>query len=306
MTHLLTAIVSGGAAGAERGALRAAVDLDLGYGGWSWPEDDVPDVYAARMRPAVSRAMQRRLNVQDSDATLFVMRRGSKEMKFIVDACKTMRKPAKTLTLGDRIPDFVAEAVREWIRDRHISVLNVVGDSDEDATRDALVWMFETRRPYAPGEKMTDRHPNSVIAQTAERVIDDYNAAMDRKERELFEFDCGDPSKPAPVVVGLGEFIPLVAGVRDVDAFVPSIEKWHLGPDALVDLHTVEVGGVVYTQPVHDGIATLGQDAEQCHTCGAKPGESHMGNPGDFGFEPNGQCPTCGAWAAFTEGGTDA
>ena len=210
MKHILTAIVSGGAAGAERGALRAAVDLDLGYGGWSWPEDDVPDVYATRMRPAVSRAMQRRLNVQDSDATLFVMRHGSKEMKFIVDACRAMRKPAKTLVLSEasstRIPSEVSDALRYWITERRISVLNVVGDGDENDTRDALCWIFDRMLPTSKiavfdsaidgliipymesaysGIAMTADDPVCLSGVTLTRIEDVIADALEREFAEL-------------------------------------------------------------------------------------------------------------------------
>lgn len=239
MNHHLTAIVSGGAAGAERGALRAAVDLDLGYGGWRWHDDEVPPVYAIRMRPARSRAWQRRLNVQDSDATLFVMRRGSKEMKFIVDACRAMRKPAKTLTLGDRLSSDVADALRSWISERRISVLNVVGDANEDETHDALVTLFESHQQPTSGDKLADA-VNGLLRLSGQDTPVRKSGDACSSQRIV-----SDGSNPSP-------------------------------------------------------------DTEQCHTCGAKPGESHTGNPGDFGFESNGQCPTCGAWAAFTEGGTDA
>jgi hypothetical protein len=138
-------IISGAGSGTERGALRAAIDLNIDYGGWRCADDYVPGIYGNRMRLAKSRAWQRRLNVQDSDATLFIMRRGSMEIKFIVDACRTMRKPAKTLILNDRISSSVRDSMIQWIMDRRIEVLNVTGDEDEEFTRDALVDLFEDR-----------------------------------------------------------------------------------------------------------------------------------------------------------------
>lgn len=75
-------IVSSGAAGAERGALEAAIDLGLDYDGWR-PEpagqfidgrmvdDRPPDIFSTRLRPTSGNpGMARRLNVQDSDGTL--------------------------------------------------------------------------------------------------------------------------------------------------------------------------------------------------------------------------------------------
>lgn len=180
MTYKLTTIISGGAVGAERGAIRAAIDLDLNYGGWSWHEDNVPDIYVARSRPAVSRALQRRLNVQDSDGTLFVLRVGSKPMKFIVDACKQMRKPAKQLLLqdghGTRIPSEVHASLLRWIDERRISILNVVGDADEEDAYDAIRWIFE-ERASDPVQAIADASGESMNGFDA--LIQLYNQSID-------------------------------------------------------------------------------------------------------------------------------
>lgn len=76
---LVTAIVSGGQTGADRGGLQAAIDLGLGWGGWApqgWRAEDgeVPTVYREHMRESASPhyGLRTRLNVQDSDGTLIV------------------------------------------------------------------------------------------------------------------------------------------------------------------------------------------------------------------------------------------
>lgn len=152
-------IISGAGEGAERGAQRAAIDLDLSYGGWYLAADEVPEIYRVRMREAPSRAMQRRLNVQDSDATLFIVL--DKEMKFSVDACKAMRRPAKTLQLGSsgKVSPTNAAALRAWLGKRKVSVLNVVGDEGEQLVRDALVQVlgqWSTAQEQRAAAKPTD------------------------------------------------------------------------------------------------------------------------------------------------------
>ncbi len=161
-TYKLTAIVSGGQAGADRGALQAAIDLGLGWGGWSpagWRSEDgeIPAVYRERMKCTTSSdyGMRTRLNVQDSDGTLLIsfdpeISGGS---AFTEKTVKSQRKPYLHLVLPDRgnaeLPAEVRAGVLEWISDCRISVLNVAGPREskapgiQEAVRDTLVWIFE-------------------------------------------------------------------------------------------------------------------------------------------------------------------
>lgn len=160
----VTTIVSGAGAGAERGALEAAVDLARGYGGWApayapW----IPAVYLERMRrSSANPKMIRRLNVQDSDGTLIVTFASELEgdLESLVAALKAQRKPAKHLHLPARGQTRVTEAVRaslrEWLHKHQISVLNVGGETEDDepgiqqATRTALVWLLEDGACWHP------------------------------------------------------------------------------------------------------------------------------------------------------------
>lgn len=171
---IVTAIVSTAAHGAERGALDAAIELDLGYGGVranpeTSPTEDLrhdreaPEIYASRMRTVDTRTMAMRLNTQDSDGTLIVtFADGLDEgrAKFAANQCKQQRKPARHLILPargrTRIPEAVRAALLAWIDERHISVLHVVGPSEDQepgiqqATHDALVWVLEDQAAQAP------------------------------------------------------------------------------------------------------------------------------------------------------------
>ncbi|HKP06814.1 MAG TPA: putative molybdenum carrier protein [Microbacterium sp.] len=165
-TFKLTAIVSGGQVGADRGALDAAIALDLGYGGWApaglRAEDGViPEIYAKRMRCSSSAdyGMRTRLNVQDSDGTLLVSfdEKLSGGSAFTEKVVERARKPYLHLVLPDRgkarLPDEVRAGVREWVSDCRISVLNVAGPREskcpgiQEAVRDLLVWIFEPDAP---------------------------------------------------------------------------------------------------------------------------------------------------------------
>ncbi len=169
MTWKLTAIVSGAQTGADRGGLQAAIDLDLGWGGWApagWRAEDgeIPLIYRERMKCTSSPdyGMRTRLNVQDSDGTLILsfaekLTAGS---EFTQKTCERTDKSHLHLVLPDRgrtrIPDEVRAAVLEWIEKARISVLNVAGPREskevgiQQAVRDALVWIFEPDVAYRP------------------------------------------------------------------------------------------------------------------------------------------------------------
>lgn len=155
---IVTAIVSTAAPGAERGALDAAIELDIGYGGRTalpiTPEM-MPAIYVARCAPVRNRDLAVRLNVQDSDGTLIVSFADALtgRCKHAADQCKAQRKPCQHLILQAGASSRITEAVRtgllRWIDERHISVLHVVGPSEEQepgiqqATYEALVWVLE-------------------------------------------------------------------------------------------------------------------------------------------------------------------
>jgi hypothetical protein len=157
----LTAIMSGGQTGADRGALDAAIQLGLGWGGWApkgWRAEDgvIPEIYREHMRESswADYKLRTRLNIQDTDGTLIVsfgpLSGGS---EYTAQHAKHQRKPCKHLQLPaqerTRIPDAVRVAILTWIEDNRISTLNVAGPRESKepgiqlAVRDALVWVLE-------------------------------------------------------------------------------------------------------------------------------------------------------------------
>ena len=79
MTRQDLKIVSGGQTGVDQGALEAAVDLGVDWGGWvpkGWRAENgtVPEQFRARMQEHVSAnyIVRTRQNVADSHATLIL------------------------------------------------------------------------------------------------------------------------------------------------------------------------------------------------------------------------------------------
>lgn len=154
-------IVSGGQTGADRGAMAAAIQLGLPFGGWAprgfiAEDGTIPDIYRWSMRESTSPnwGVLTRLNVQDSDATLIVsfaaeLTGGS---DYTARAAKQQKKPCKHLVLpqGDGcVPVDLRAAILEWLRDKHVLVLNVAGPREsrepgiDAAVCKTLTWLLE-------------------------------------------------------------------------------------------------------------------------------------------------------------------
>lgn len=158
---MIASIVSGATPGAERGALDAAIELDLGFGGWVARGDDVPAIYAARMRASASpdSAMVRRLNIQDSDGTLILtarpeLRGAARSVDIAVEVQRRSSLHVVLPALGrSQVPEALAEQVRAWIREDRITVLHVSGATEAEepgigeAARDFLIWVLEDLQP---------------------------------------------------------------------------------------------------------------------------------------------------------------
>ena len=288
----VTAIVSGGQTGADRGGLDAAIQLGLGYGGWApkgWRAEDgsIPEIYRAHMRESVREdyGLRTRLNVQDSDATLIVsfadqLTGGS---DYTAKQAKAQRKPCKHLVLPargkTRITDAVRSAILEWVSENNVSVLNVAGPREskesglQQAVRDALVWIFEDETVAAPslsGDFLLDVActPRPLTKANIDRLIDafyrlDGNGAggslhivLDDHnwERSSVEFCLGWAKDNGD---GAGQALAaLLLELTD-----EQLHDW-LGPG-------------------------------YCGRCGADYGDEHTGQAFD---NVDGRCPDCGSW----------
>ena len=121
MTKNELKIVSGGQTGVDRGALQAAMDLGLDWGGWvpkGWRAENgtIPPLYRAKMQEHASANYlgRTRRNVIDSHATLIIVSSyplsgGTLKTRFF---CQEAMRSHFVVSLGEA--DAV-EKVRKWL-----------------------------------------------------------------------------------------------------------------------------------------------------------------------------------------------
>ena len=243
MTWKLVAIVSGGQAGADRGGLQAAIDLDLGWGGWApagWRAEDgeIPLVYRDRMKCTSSSdyGMRTRLNVQDSDGTLIVsfaeeLTGGS---EFTQKTCERSDKSHLHLVLPDRgrcqVPDEVRAGILEWIEKARISVLNVAGPREskepglQQAVGDALVWIFEDAA--ADMVDVVERVQLGVDGKPDEstrsiEIVDEWHIDGEIEGRHVVATDADEPLSADVSTVSIVD----LPGLK-VDSVVPPVTQF--------------------------------------------------------------------------------
>ena len=114
-------IVSGGQTGVDRGALQAAMDLGIDWGGWApkgWRAENgtIPPLYRAKMQEHASAnyLVRTRRNVIDSHATLIIVSSyplsgGTLKTRFF---CQEAMRSHFVVSLGE--VDAV-EKVRKWL-----------------------------------------------------------------------------------------------------------------------------------------------------------------------------------------------
>lgn len=128
-------IVSGGQTGVDRAALDVALELGIACGGWCprgrLAEDGtIPERYPLRETPSADYSQRTEWNVRDSDATLILYRgRLAGGSALTEELARRHGRPCLALELGT--PDG-ALAVRGWLRERRVAVLNVAGPRASD------------------------------------------------------------------------------------------------------------------------------------------------------------------------------
>ncbi len=123
-------IISGGQTGVDRGALDAAIALDIEHGGWCplgrLAEDGpIPDRYQLDETATPRYAERTEQNVLDADATLILCRgRLSGGTLLTYRLAVAHGRPCLVVDL-DGAAD--AEEVRDWLCEHDVSILNVAG-----------------------------------------------------------------------------------------------------------------------------------------------------------------------------------
>jgi hypothetical protein len=123
-------IVSGGQTGVDRAALDVALELGLPCGGWC-PKGrraeggPIPAHYPLQETPWDGYPQRTEWNVRDSDGTLVLVQGAAdRGTSLTIELAQKMNKPCLVLNLIGR-PD--AAAVRAWMEENRIRVLNVAG-----------------------------------------------------------------------------------------------------------------------------------------------------------------------------------
>lgn len=129
-------VVSGGQTGVDRAALDVALALGIACGGWCprgrRAEDGaIPDRYPLCETPASAYPQRTEWNVRDSDATLILYRgrlRGGSALTR--ELARRLGRPCLALDLDAAGADAVA--VRAWLAEQRVRVLNVAGPRASD------------------------------------------------------------------------------------------------------------------------------------------------------------------------------
>lgn len=135
----ITRIISGAQTGADRGGLEAAIELGLDWGGWvprgfRSQDGTIPAELRANLLETADRGYATRtgLNVRDSDGTVMIsiVQPTSPGCALTAKRAINSLKPLMPISRMDDHMRWVS-AVREWIDDHGIYVLNVAGNREE-------------------------------------------------------------------------------------------------------------------------------------------------------------------------------
>jgi hypothetical protein len=150
-------IISGGQTGADRGALDAAMELQILHGGWC-PRDRrtedgrAPERYALCETSSSDYPARTRRNIEDSEGTLLVTR-GTPDGGSLLTLRIAARLSRLLLHIDlNTLPLEVAvQEIREWMVLHQVNVLNVAGPCEShcagigEDTRLLLVAAFKQK-----------------------------------------------------------------------------------------------------------------------------------------------------------------
>ena len=134
-------IVTGGQTGVDRGALDGALAAGLACGGWCpagrRAEDGaIPANYPLRELPAGGYKERTRRNVEDSDGTVVVaFGPPAGGTALTVRCARALRRPLLLIDAQRKGPREAAGAVRRFVREQGLDVLNVAGPRASESPR---------------------------------------------------------------------------------------------------------------------------------------------------------------------------
>jgi putative molybdenum carrier protein/uncharacterized protein DUF6794 len=126
-------IISGGQTGADRAALDFALEWNITHGGWipkgrRAEDGKLPEKYRLKEMDSTDYARRTEQNVIDSDATL-IFSHGNLTGGSLLTRKMTLKhgRPRLHVDLQKTNSFGAAQAIHAWIKEQHISVLNVAG-----------------------------------------------------------------------------------------------------------------------------------------------------------------------------------
>lgn len=133
---MIIKIVSGGQTGADRAGLDAAIACGIPHGGWcpkgrKAEDGTIPEQYQLTETEGESYLARTERNVKKSDGTaIFTLGELAGGSTRTADFARRHRKPWKHFRLEAESDEHAADALREFITEAGIKVLNIAGSSE--------------------------------------------------------------------------------------------------------------------------------------------------------------------------------
>ncbi|MHC4840200.1 MAG: putative molybdenum carrier protein [Planctomycetota bacterium] len=139
MSLTLSQIISGGQAGADRGALDAAIDLGIEHGGVcpkgrKFDDGLIPDKYQLQEHGSSDFLDRAESNVVNSDATLILtFGRLTGASRQTAEIARKHNKVWLHLDLNAEATNYAVKAVGTWLGDHGVKTLNVGGGAESES-----------------------------------------------------------------------------------------------------------------------------------------------------------------------------
>lgn len=201
---MLKKIISSGETGAARGALDAAIRLDIPHGGWTIQGRAVEDIILPTEYRLEEIAGDRwidaeRQNIFDADGTLIVSHdRMSRRIETIRDMADSLARPWLHIDFTVTGAFEAAQTLNEWVIEKDVGTLNVAGSrasSDprlQRATADLLeaFYYLHLMNPdttgMAPGRDPLPRRVEEAVSLLMRRMpLKDRTTMANMTEGEL-------------------------------------------------------------------------------------------------------------------------
>lgn len=133
-------IISGGQTGVDRGALDAAIELDIAHGGWC-PKGRraefktiIPEKYLLKETDSEEYSERTILNIRDSDGTFIIVPKMPLAVTdgtiLTIQTVKEKNKPYLIIVLSK---EYNSEQLLAWVNENDIKTLNVAGPRESQA-----------------------------------------------------------------------------------------------------------------------------------------------------------------------------